>query len=364
MRKVQPESDVANDATADGVQTGITTLAHHMQMSVDGLPSVGHGEARANANIALIKYWGKADDELIIPTTSSLSLTLDGLSTRTEVTFMDTTFGSDELIVDDQPRTGKALARVSKLLDLVRERSGIESPAQVNSYNTVPYGAGLASSSSAFAALAGAAFAAAGLALDRKHISQVARRGSGSACRSVYGGLVQWHAGHDDLSSYAEPVETDMDLALIVVLVSAQEKYISSRQAMRHTVSTSPLYQAWVEQSKEDLQQALDAVKVNDLTALGEVVEANALGMHAAMFAARPAVSYWLPETVMALDAVRQIRSDGLNAWATLDAGPNIKVLTSGEQAVTVANMLRKWLPGVNIQIHKPGSGLQIFDSE
>lgn len=350
----------SNDEQATSVQTSTATLSHRVQMREADIPVIGRGQARANANIALIKYWGKADEDLIIPMTSSLSLTLDGLSTRTEVEFLDATAGSDLLTIDDQPQGGRALGRISQFLDVIRKRADIDAPARVSSYNTVPYGAGLASSSSAFAALAGAACAAAGLNVSRQDLSRLARRGSGSACRSIYGGLVQWQAGHDDASSYAEPVETDMDLALIVVLISGQEKHISSRQAMRHTMSTSPFYRAWVEQSKDDLEQALVAVHTNDINMLGEIVEANALSMHAAMMAARPAVSYWLPDTLVALEAVHEIRSDGLDAWATMDAGPNIKVLTSGQQAIQVAEELRDRLPGVNIQVHRPGPGLQV----
>ncbi|KFI39276.1 diphosphomevalonate decarboxylase [Bifidobacterium actinocoloniiforme DSM 22766] len=330
----------------------------------DGAP-LGRGQARANANIALIKYWGKADEDLIIPRTSSLSLTLDGLSTRTDVEFLRSGAAdgpaADSLTIDDEPKSGKPLERVSRFLDVVRAQAGIDAPARVCSYNTVPYGAGLASSSSAFAALAGAACAAAGLELSNRELSRLARRGSGSACRSIYGGLVKWEAGHDDASSYAVPVESDLDLALIVVLVSGQEKTVSSRLAMRRTVETSPLYQAWAEQSAVDLDEALAAIRARDLERLGELVEANALGMHAAMLAARPAICYWRPETLRVFEAVRAVRADGLGAWSTLDAGPNLKVLTGGGQAAAVADQLRARLPGVNIQVHRAGPGLRIM---
>ncbi|BDR52250.1 diphosphomevalonate decarboxylase [Bombiscardovia nodaiensis] len=366
VRRVRQVSGMSESRRAGGSYASTATLAPTRRQQVDpeAVGIVGQGQAQANANIALIKYWGKADEDLIIPTTSSLSLTLDGLSTRTSVQFLDLNAGPDRLAIDDQPQGGKALGRVSRFLDLVRRQAGIDAPALVSSYNTVPYGAGLASSSSAFAALAGAACVAAGLDLSPRELSRLARRGSGSACRSIFGGLALWQAGQDDASSYAQPVDSQMDLALIVVLVSGQEKRISSREAMRRTISTSPLYQAWVDQSQADLEQALAAIRANDLQALGPVVEANALGMHAAMLAARPAVSYWLPDTLLAFDAVRQIRADGLSAWATLDAGPNIKVLTSGQEAARVAEELRRRLPGVNIQVHKPGPGLQIIGSD
>ncbi|WEV69558.1 diphosphomevalonate decarboxylase [Bifidobacterium sp. ESL0775] len=318
--------------------------------------------AVANANIALIKYWGKADERLIIPRASSLSLTLDGLSTRTKVEFMesDSQFIADSLTIDGQAQQGAALSRVSKFLDIVRDKAGIDSPARVTSANTVPFGAGLASSASAFAALAAAASKAAGLDLSPRDLSRLARRGSGSACRSVFGGLVKWNAGHDDESSYAEPVDCgNMDLAIIVVLISGAKKPVSSREAMRRTIATSPLYRAWIDSCGQDLDDALAAIRADDVQRLGEITEANALGMHAAMMASRPAVFYWLPQTVAALNAVASIRETGLGAWSTMDAGPNVKVLTDGRDAEHVADELRNRLPDCEIAVHRPGSGVR-----
>ncbi|WEV72330.1 diphosphomevalonate decarboxylase [Bifidobacterium sp. ESL0790] len=346
--------------------------------------------ASANANIALIKYWGKADERLIIPRASSLSLTLDGLTTRTSVEFLQdgrddsntsgmsgapsdsnvsagsatsSNASADSLTIDGKPQSGKSLERVSRFLDIVRERSGINTPARVISTNTVPFGAGLASSASAFAALAAAASKAAGLDLSPRDLSRLARRGSGSACRSVFGGLVKWNAGHDDETSYAEPVDdSKLDLAIIVILISGEKKPISSREAMRRTIATSPLYDAWIDSCGSDLDEALRAVASGDIQRLGEVTEANSFGMHAAMMASRPAVMYWLPETVEALRAVASVREPGLGAWSTMDAGPNVKVLVDGRDAGRVADELRDRLPGCGVEIHRPGRGVR-FES-
>ncbi|WEV41846.1 diphosphomevalonate decarboxylase [Bifidobacterium sp. ESL0682] len=254
--------------------------ARHAASSTDAAKGNGHSAtAVANANIALIKYWGKADEHLIIPRASSLSLTLDGLSTRTTVEFAkpDTSPADDSLTIDGKPQQGSALTRVSRFLDIVRDKAGIALPARVTSANTVPFGAGLASSASAFAALAAAASKAAGLDLSPRDLSRLARRGSGSACRSVFGGLVKWNAGHDDESSYAEPVDADnMDLAIIVVLISGEKKPISSREAMRRTIATSPLYDAWIDSCGQDLDDALAAIREGDVQRLGEITEANA----------------------------------------------------------------------------------------
>ena len=316
--------------------------------------------ASANTNIALIKYWGKADESLAIPVTSSLSLTLGGTRTTTTVSFDGGTGGEDAVTINGTTPGGTARERVVRFLDLVRSRAGMTIPASVTSSSTVPLAAGLASSAAGFAALAAAATRAAGMRLDERALSRLARRGSGSATRSIFGGLVLWNAGVDDETSYAEPVDCDLAPAMVVVVVSAGRKTISSTQAMRHTMNTSPLYPAWAEASREDLQGALEAVRARDLPRLGEVVEGNALGMHATMIAARPGIIYWLPQTVAALHAIRAMREEGLPVWATIDAGPNVKVLTEGARAEEVAAALRDRLTGTTVSVRHPGGGVRI----
>ena len=316
--------------------------------------------ASANTNIALIKYWGKADESLRIPTTSSLSLTLDATRTTTTVSFDGGADGADAVSVDGARLAGTALGRVTRFLDLVRARSGVTALATVTSTSTVPLAAGLASSAAGFAALAAAASRAAGMDLDDRALSRLARRGSGSAARSVFGPLVLWNAGTDDVTSYAEPVTCRTDLAMIVLVLCAGHKPVPSTVAMRRTVDTSPLYPAWVEASGRDLGAALEAVRDGDLEGLGQVVEANALGMHATMIAARPAVVYWLPRTLQALQAVRDLREAGLPAWATIDAGPNVKVLTRGSSAEQVAAALRERLTDADVWVRYPGGGVRV----
>lgn len=326
--------------------------------------------ASANTNIALIKYWGKADESLMIPTTSSLSLTLDDTWTTTTVSFDGGTGDTDAVSINGSAPRGTALTRVTGFLDLVRERSGITQRASVTSISTVPLAAGLASSAAGFAALAAAASRAAGMDLDGRALSRLARRGSGSASRSVFGGLVLWNAGDDDASSYAEPVQdaigytaSDLDLAMVVVVLSGGRKTISSTKAMRRTMTASPLYPAWVEASRQDLRDALEAVRCGDLARLGEVAEANALGMHASMMAARPAIMYWLPRTIEVLHVIGEMRQDGLPAWATIDAGPNVKVLTQASSAEQVAAALRERVPGAEVSVRRPGAGVRFEEA-
>ncbi|RFT37256.1 diphosphomevalonate decarboxylase, partial [Bifidobacteriaceae bacterium NR015] len=254
------------------------------KITFDASLSPNSAFAKANANIALIKYWGKRDEKLILPYTSSLSLTLSDLSTTTSVSFANN-LEQDTFTLDNEKisPSAKTFRRVVAMLDLVREIAGISTKASVISHNIVPTAAGLASSASGFAALASAASYAAGLNLTPRELSRLARRGSGSACRSIFGGLSIWHAGCDDETSYAEPIENaqvalkNLNLAMIVVTLDDSKKPISSREAMRRTVETSPTYMQWVEQSKDDLEIAKDAIKRADIEQLGEVVERNAL---------------------------------------------------------------------------------------
>ena len=338
--------------------------------STPAAPTAHTATASANTNIALIKYWGKADESLMIPTTSSLSLTLDDTWTTTTVSFDGGAGDADAVRINGSAPSGTALTRVTRFLDLVRERSGIAQRASVDSTSTVPLAAGLASSAAGFAALAAAASRAAGMDLDGRALSRLARRGSGSAARSVFGGLVLWNAGDDDATSYAEPIEepagdtaSDLDPAMVVVVLSDGRKTISSTQAMRRTMTASLLYPAWVEASREDLRAALEAVRSGDLARLGEVAEANALGMHASMMAARPAIMYWLPRTIEVLHTVRAMRQDGLPAWATIDAGPNVKVLTRGGSAERVAAALRERVPGAAVSVRLPGAGVRFEEA-
>lgn len=201
---------------------------------------------RAHTNIALIKYWGKENEALIIPKNNSLSLTLDAFYTDTKVTF-DPSLKEDELILDGEKQASGVLNKVVTVLDLIREQAGITDCAHVESINYVPTAAGLASSASGLAALAGAANEAASLNLSPKDLSRLARRGSGSASRSIFGGFVEWEKGSTDEDSFATPVDdANWDIGMLFIIVKQAQKDVSSRDGMRRTVETSPFYDGWL----------------------------------------------------------------------------------------------------------------------
>lgn len=296
--------------------------------------------AIAHPNIAFIKYWGNRDEQLRLPVNPSLSMNLAGLETRTSVSF-DLDGPADLVVIGGIPQSGPAAARVSRLLDLVRQRAGLARRASVASANNFPAGAGLASSAAAFAALAAAAAAAAGLRLSEAELSALARRGSGSASRSVPGGFVVWHAGTGDSDSYAESIAPPEHwrLADVVAILSTAHKATGSTEG-HALASTSPLQAGRVAGAADRLQRCQAAVRDRDFPSFADVVEADSTLMHAVMMTSRPALFYWEPLTLQILKAVPAWRLDGLPVCCTVDAGPNVHCLCPAEYADEVARRL------------------------
>ncbi|EMW5554309.1 diphosphomevalonate decarboxylase [Enterococcus faecium] len=322
------------------------------------------GKARAYTNIALIKYWGKKNEELILPMNNSLSLTLDAFYTETEVIFSDS-YMVDEFYLDGTLQDEKATKKVSQFLDLFRKEAGLSLKASVISQNFVPTAAGLASSAGGLAALAGACNTALKLGLDDLSLSRFARRGSGSACRSIFGGFVEWEKGHDDLSSYAKPVPSDSfedDLAMVFVLINDQKKEVSSRNGMRRTVETSSFYQGWLDSVEGDLYQLKQAIKTKDFQLLGETMERNGLKMHGTTLAAQPPFTYWSPDSLKAMDAVRQLRKQGIPCYFTMDAGPNVKVLVENSHLSEVQETFTKLFSKEQVITAHAGPGIAIIE--
>lgn len=319
--------------------------------------------AKAHTNIALVKYWGKRDQQLILPETDSLSLTLDEFYTTTSVEF-DDQLKSDRVAINGQVLDDQASQKVHKFLDLVRQRSGQTAYANVESTNHVPTAAGLASSASAFAALAGAASTAAGMHLDRRDLSRLARRGSGSATRSIYGGLVEWQRGHDDLTSYAKPIMEDVpfNIEMLAILIDTKKKKVSSRYGMQQSVTTSPYYKVWPEIVAHDMQAVKAAIKAEDIDAIGRIAESNALRMHALTLSADPGFTYFNSDTLTAMNAVRALRENGINCYFTMDAGPNVKVIYDQHNRRPIYDALAEQFGPDRLVVAKPGPGIQIWE--
>jgi diphosphomevalonate decarboxylase len=313
--------------------------------------------ALAHPNIALIKYWGNVDPALRIPANGSLSMNLGGLSTRTTVTF-DPDLVGDELLLGGKPSTGPTLQRVSILLDRVRKIALLTLYARVESANNFPAGAGIASSASAFAALSLAASTAAGLQLSEPELSRLARTGSGSACRSIPGGFVEWQAGHDHETSYAFSIAapSHWDLVDCVAIVSHAHKRTGSSEGHR-LADTSPLQPARLESAAQRMEVCRAAVCERDFPTLAEVVEQDSNLMHAVMMTSQPPLFYWEPVTLAVIQAVTSWRRHGLPAFYTIDAGPNVHVLCPAEVSRSVLQRMKK-IAGVQqvLTAHPGGS--------
>ncbi len=318
--------------------------------------------ARANVNVALVKYWGKRDPVLNLPANGSISLTLDGLFVDASCAFAEGR--ADTCTIDGAPAGGDDAARVYRFLEVVRAEAGVTARATVRTTSGVPKGVGLASSAAAFAALALAASRAAGLRLEPPALSALARRGSGSAARSIFGGFVVWHRGErpDGRDSIAEPLldPAAWDVRMVVAVTSTAPKSVSSREGMRRA-ATSPLYPAWVETAEWDLAEARAAIAARDLEALGLVAEHSALKMHAIGLAARPPLLYWRGATIECIQRVWALRAEGVRGFVTIDAGPQVKVLCEPGDSERIAGALRE-IPGVErVLTCTPGRGAEVI---
>ncbi len=308
--------------------------------------------ARAHANIALAKYWGKSDVARNLPAVPSLSLTLAGMRTTTEVTFLPE-LAKDELWLGGALQQGRPLERASRLLDDVRRLAEVETRAHVRSHNDFPTAAGLASSASGFAALALAAVRALGLELPLEQVSAIARAASASAARSLFGGFVALEAHAESATRVATPEY--WPLVMLVAVTSEVAKDIASTDGMTHTAASSPYYSSWVSDAPRLYSEVRQAVLGRDFERLAPAVEQSALMMHASMLAAAPALIYFRPATLAVIECVRALRKAGTAVCFTIDAGPHVKVLVEPDSAPAVQQALGA-VPGV-LRVLASGAG-------
>jgi diphosphomevalonate decarboxylase len=311
--------------------------------------------AIAHPNIAFIKYWGNRDDVLRLPSNGSISMNLDGLETWTQVEF-DPSLSSDELWINGEKANRIARERASGMLDEVRTMAGMSLSACIESNNNFPIGSGIASSASAFAALALAASNAASLDLSEAELSRLARKGSGSACRSIPGGFVEWIAGTSDADSFARSICPPDHWKLVdcIAVLSTEQKTTGSSQG-NEMARSSPLQAARVADAPRRLTICRKAILERDLKSFASIVEEDSNLMHAVMMTSQPALFYWLPETLGVMQAIRDARRQGLAACYTIDAGPNVHVLCE-EASVQETTGLVSSLPGVQ-EVRVAGAG-------
>jgi diphosphomevalonate decarboxylase len=308
-----------------------------------------HATARAHTNFALVKYWGKRGTALNLPAVGSISITLDALFTRTKVSF-DPSANDDALTLNGVTASADDAARVFRFVELLRGKAGIADRAVIVSDNNFPTGAGLASSASGFAALAAATGAALGLKLSPRELSELARRGSGSAARSIFGGFVELHKGTKDDGSdcFAEEIAppSHWPLKTFVAIVTEGPKETGSTSGMDASKATAPYYHAWVDTHPVDLGMMRSAIAAKDFAQLARIAERSCMKMHAVMLATDPALIYWRGASIEVVHAVRALQKQGIAATYTIDAGPQVKVITTEADADKVRSAIKD-VPGV-----------------
>ncbi len=315
--------------------------------------------AEAQPNIALIKYWGKSDVDRNLPAVDSLSVTLESLHTRMTLEFSKHP-DSDTLEVNgiDAP---DMLQRVSACLDGVCGRQ--RQRAAVISQSNFPIGAGLASSASAFAALVVAADSAAGQRRDTLALARLAGEASGSAARSLFGGIVALNAGESDIDLQQVSGPDDWPMQVIVAVTEEGQKPVGSGMAMIRSARTSPFYSSWLERQGADFATALQAVRDKDFAKLGAVAEHNCLKMHSLMWTSKPPVVYWNNATLACMETVRALQAKGQPVFFTIDAGPQVKAICLPEATQTVRAALEQTEGVIRIMQSSLGAGARVLDS-
>lgn len=317
--------------------------------------SISSATAVAHPNIAFIKYWGNRDESIRLPQNGSLSMNLEELVTRTRVTF-DPSLPHDIFDLNGIRQTGDSLQRVTSHLNLIRGIRGISARAHIMSENNFPANAGIASSAAAFAALTLAAVSAVGIEMSEKDLSRLARRGSGSACRSIPSGFVEWYRGNSDIDSFAVSIAQPeyWDLMDCIAIVDAGHKKIGSSEG-HSRAKTSPLQEARILDAARRIDICKQAVLTRDFTALAEIIEQDSNIMHAVMMTSTPPLYYWLPITLDLMKAVQVWRKSGIPAAFTIDAGPNVHVICESGASEIVKNKLMSIQGVKDVMLTHPG---------
>lgn len=319
--------------------------------------------AIAHSNTALVKYWGKQNDELIIPMNSSISITTSALTSVTTVEFSQN-YNKDQFMLNEQLHEGKIKERVINHLNIVRKIANSSLKAKVVSKNNFPTASGLASSASGFAALTIASCSALGLIKSKKELSMISRRGSGSSCRSIYGGFVEWIKEDENNESYAIQLadENWFDIRDIIVELKAPNRKINTREAMKLSMKTSPFYSSRITNIENQLNNVRKAIKEKNFTLLGETAEIDCLNMHFIAMTSKPTQIFWTSDTLNIMRLIADLRENGIEVYYTIDTGANLHVLTLPKNEKDVIATLNQALNIEQIIPSKPGPDAHIIE--
>ena len=318
--------------------------------------------AKAPANIALIKYWGKTDEILRLPQNSSISMNLDGLSTTTTVDF-DEKYAADEIIYNGKSKPKQA-GRIAKHLDLIRKIAQTRLKAKVVTANNFPAASGIASSASGFAALTVAACGALGMDISEKELSIIARQGSGSAGRSIPDGFAEWHKGDSSETSFAESLHPAgyWNIIDVVAIISDEEKTVSSTRGQT-LANSSHFFAARLENIEKKIQEIKKSLSNRDFARFGRIIEAEALELQAIAITSSPALIYWQPKTLEMIKKIYKWREQGLEAYFTEDAGPNLHIFVENKNRDALIGKLNGFEGIKKITINRPSEGTKLSDN-
>lgn len=316
--------------------------------------------AIAPSNIAFTKYWGKKDEILRLPENGSISMSLSNLLTTTTVEFSPD-YTKDEVIINGGSVEEDEAQRVIKHLDRVRNMANINLKAKVVSSNNFPIGTGLSSSASGFAALTLAATKAAGLDLSEKQLSILARQGSGSACRSIPSGFVEWLDGDTSETSYAVQIfPTDYwDIADVVAIVSEGKKQVPTSLGQQ-SARSSPFMQTRLSRMKEKNKKIKQFIKQKNFKEFGELIEQEALELHTIMLTQYPPLIYWTPGTLNLMKLVSHWRAEGLPVYFTINTGQDIHLICEQKNADAVVKKIKALEEVKDIIVNTPGEGTKL----
>ncbi|MBI4039030.1 diphosphomevalonate decarboxylase [Candidatus Daviesbacteria bacterium] len=324
--------------------------------------------ATAPSNIAFTKYWGKKDDPapdgagLRLPENGSISMCLSNLLTTTTVEFSPK-YKKDQIIINGGGVEKGEAERVIKHLDRVRKSARIDQKAKVVSSNNFPSGTGLSSSASGFAALTLAASKAAGLNLSEKQLSILARQGSGSACRSIPSGFVEWLDGELSETSYAVQIFPPdyWQIADVVAVVSEGKKEISTSLGQK-SAQSSPFLQLRLSRMKDKNERVKKLIEERNFKKFGELIEAEALELHIIMLTQTPPLIYWTPGTLAIMKSCAHWRALGIPVYFTINTGQDIHLIVEQKNVGKIKNQLKKLDFVKGIIVNTPSEGTRISD--
>jgi diphosphomevalonate decarboxylase len=319
--------------------------------------------AVAPSNIAFVKYWGKKDEVLKLPENGSISMNLSGMTTTTTVEFAPE-YAEDMIEINGQVEENDHNRAIAHL-DRVRNSAKIATYAKVVTVTNFPRSTGLSSSASGFAALTMAAVTAAGLQISQKEMSILARMGSGSACRSIPDGFTEWLDGITSDTSYAVSLYPPeyWDIADVVAVVSTAKKDISSTEGQK-IKDTSPFFEARLKNINTTLTDAKKYLARRDFSAFGQLIEAEALNMHAIMMTSKPALLYLTPASLLLLKEVPVWRKAGLEVYFTVNTGQNVHLICYGKDVQAVSAKLKTLGIVKNIIVNHPDRGARLVTKD